>query len=68
MRFPLETQWNSNFSTLQLIDNHPAKKFISSRKKIYFFPQENLFSPAKKFIFSRKEIYLLPQENLFSTV
>jgi len=52
---------------LQLIDNHPAKKLIFSRKEIYFFPQRNLFSPARKFISSRKEIYLLPYENLFST-
>ena len=50
--------------SLLLFDN----EFISSRKEIYFFPYENIFSPAKKFISLREKIYLLPYAPKFLSV
>ena len=42
------------------VETGVGKNEISSRKKIFFLPQRNLFLYGRKFISSRKKIFFLP--------
>ncbi len=48
--------------SLLLSDN----EFIFSRKEIYFFPYENIFSPVCKFISNRMKLYFHSHETVVS--